>query len=233
MNHRYYKDIGKIMVHTWLENFPSDYKLHLYLEDFTIDLKDNRLVIEDWKDVQNLYEIWRETRGTDVFRDQKFTKKALTQICLWRKYSGKMIWLDADTFSIKKIPSDFFDIVIEDYPLASWGHEQFESGTVFINIDHTDFEPIRKTYESIYIGERGLPLNQRWYDGELLGWACIEAGSKHLNLRKYCTAKTSTPLNRSWIGEYIRHLKAKQKITVKETLINEFRRYDLAALLEE
>lgn len=234
MSYWYYQIIGKIMIHTWLENFPSNYKLHLYLEDFSINLEDDRLVIEDWKDVENLYKIWQTTRGTPTVRDQKFTKKALSQIALWRKYSGKILWLDADTFSIQPIPEDFFDRVIENYPLASWGYSQFESGTVFIDTNHVDFQSIREIYESIYIGDRGLPQDQRWFDGELLGWACMQSGGKHLDLWKHCNFhKTSTPLNRSWIGSYIRHMKAKQKNNVRETLITDYNRPDLVKLLEE
>lgn len=232
MSKDYYNGIGRVMIHTWLENFPNNYRLHLYLEDFTLDIDDERIVIEDWGNVTDLYQIWSDTRFSGNSRHQKFTLKALSQIAHWKKYSGKMLWLDADTFSIKSIPEDFFDKILEGYPLASWGQEQFESGTVFINLDHIDFTDIKQIYESIYIGEMGLPEGEKWFDGELLGWACTKAGGKHLNLWKHCTAKTSTPLNRSWIGNYMRHMKAKQKNTVKETLINEFNRPDLAQLIE-
>ncbi len=232
MNEEYYKRIGRVMIETWLENFTNGYVLHLYLENFSIDVTDSRIIVEDWNEVQSRFEKWKSIRTYNSRRDEVFTLKALTQISLWSKYSGKMLWLDADTFSISRVPDDLFDKILENYPLASWGQEQFESGTVFINLDHLDFKPIKEIYESIYLGNLGLPSGQRWFDGELLGWACTEAGSKHLNLWKHCTAKTSTPLNRSWIGNYIRHMKAKQKNTVKETLINEFKRQDLADLLD-
>jgi hypothetical protein len=233
MNKEYYNRIGKVMIRTWLENFSSDYKLHLYLEDFTLDIFDERVVIEDWDSVLSLYSIWEDTRFSADERHQKFTKKALTQIAHWRKYLGKMLWLDADTFSIKYVDKDFFDKIIEDYPLASWGDESFESGTVFINTDHPKFNKIKEIYESIYIGDLGLPNGERWYDGELLGWACAKSGKHNKNLWCYCTAKTSTPLNRSWVGEYIRHMKARQKETVAETLLNEFNRPDLVEFLKK
>jgi hypothetical protein len=169
MSKAYYDGIGKIMIHTWLECFSSDYKLHLYLEDFTLDIQDDRIVIEDWKDVKDLFQVWSDTRFSANDRHQKFTLKALTQIVHWKKYAGKMLWLDADTYYMKPIDQSLFDTVLEGYPLASWGQGQFESGTVFINLDHPDFDAIRKEYESIYIGERGLPEGQKWFDGELLG----------------------------------------------------------------
>jgi hypothetical protein len=232
MNKEYYDGIGKVMVHTWLECFSNDYKLHLYLEDFTLDIQDDRVVIEDWNAVKDLYQIWSDTRFSANNRHQKFTLKALSQIAHWKKYSGNMLWLDADMMFIKRIEKDVFEKVLEGYPLASWGQDQFESGTVFVNIDHSDFQKIKETYESIYIGPMGIPEGEKWFDGELLGWACKHAGSKHKNLWCYCTAKTSTPLNRSWVGDYMRHFKAKQKNTLKQTLIDEFNRPDLVALFE-
>lgn len=234
MDQNYYQSIGKIMICTWLENFPDNYKLHLYLENFYLDFDDERIIIEPWEEIESLYKIWQHKRFSNSEGHQKFTKKALSQIAMWKKYSGKMLWLDADTFSVQRVPEDFFDQVIETYPLASWGSEQFESGTVFLNTEHPNFDLIRDIYESIYIGDLGLPEGQRWYDGELLGWACVKAGSNHLDLWKHCDfRKTSTPLNRSWIGNYIRHMKAKQKNTIRETLITDFNRPDLVKLLDD
>ena len=114
MNKEYYKGMGKIMIHTWLENFSKDSRLHLYLEDFTIDINDNRIIIEDWKQVNDLFQIWKETRFSDNLRHQKFTLKALTQISFWKKYPGKSLWLDADTMSINEIPEEFFDKALEN-----------------------------------------------------------------------------------------------------------------------
>ena len=233
MNKDYYKRIGKVMIHTWLENFSQDSKLHLYLEDFSINIDDDRIVLEPWEDVADLYKIWKETRFSDIIRYQKFTLKALTQIVFWKKYLGKSLWLDADTISIKEIPLDFFDKALEDFPLASWGNTQFESGTVFVNTEHVDFLKILEIYESIYIGEIGLPKNEKWFDGELLGWSCVNAGKKHKDLWIHCDKKTSTPLNYSWFGNYIRHIKAKQKNHFIDSLRNEFNRLDLIKLLED
>lgn len=233
MNEEYYKNMGKVMIHTWLEYFSKDSKLHLYLEDFTLNIDDSRIIIEDWKQVDDLYKIWSDTRFSGNPRHQKFTLKALTQISFWKKYSGKSLWLDADTMSINTIPEEFFDKALEHYPLASWGGDQFESGTVFVNTDHPEFKNILDVYESIYLGEIGLPEGEKWFDGELLGWACVKAGRHHKNMWVHCDKKTSTPLNYSWFGNYVRHLKAKQKNHIKDTLRDEFNRLDLIKLLED
>ena len=79
MNKEYYNGIGRVMITTWLEYFPSNYVLHLYLEDFTLVITDNRIIIEDWNSVNELFEIWKSTRFSDDLRHQKFTLKALTR----------------------------------------------------------------------------------------------------------------------------------------------------------
>lgn len=233
LNKDYYNNIGQVMINTWLEFFPkSGFQLHLYLEDFTLDINDHRVVIENWNDVRQLYNAWEETQHNETDLSKKFTKKALTQIAAWRKFgSGKMLWLDADLIFLKPVPPNFFDTALENYPLASWGSLQFESGTVFINIDHPDFDAIKKQYEQIYIIDKSLPPGERWFDGELLGWACVAAGSKHRDLWCFCNAKTSTPLNRSFLGEYMQHFKANRKNNIKEELVKYYNRNDLAAML--
>lgn len=233
MNEEYYNGMGQVMIKTWLEFFPSNYCLHLYLEDFTLDIQDDRLIIEDWNDVNSLFEEWDKINYNTNDRSKKFTKKALSQIAAWRKLqSGKMLWVDADIVFLNPVPVDMFDKVLGNYPLGSWGESQFESGTVFMNLDHPDFLAIKDQYENIYCRTKTLPEGEKWFDGELLGWACVAAGRKHRDLWCFCDyKKTSTPMNRSWIGEYMQHFKAKRKNNLKEELIKYYNRPDLAKLL--
>lgn len=234
MNKEYYNTIGRVMIESWAMHFPKEgYCLHLYLEDFNLRKnQDPRIIEEDWNDVSSLWKIWEATRGSSNARHQKFTLKACTQIALWRKIkTGKMLWLDADLVVLKDIEPNFFDKILEHYPLASWGETCFESGTVWMNLDHPHFNKIKDIYEGVYIGDRGLPEGQRWFDGEILGYSVNEAKVPYKNLWCYATThKTSTPLNRSWIGEYIQHFKAKRKDSLKESLLA-YGRKDLAGLL--
>ena len=234
MSKEYYDRIGQVMIKTWQEFFPKEgYVLHLYLEDFSLDTNDDRIVIESWSDIQGFFESWKE-KNTDVHpRLERFTKKALAQIAAWRKIkTGKLLWLDADIVFLKELPDGFFEKTLGNYPLASWGSVQFESGTVFIDIDHEDFIDIKNIYEQIYITDQKVPEGERWFDGELLGWACVQAGSKHRDLWCFCDAKTSTPLNRSFLGEYMQHFKANRKNNLKVELDQYYDRSDIANLLD-
>ena len=231
MNKEYYDSIGRVMIETWKEFFPQNYVLHLYLEDFNLDEKDPRVIIEDWNDVMFYFNQWDNLRGSNSNRHRKFTMKAMSQVALWNKIkSGKMFWLDADCVFIAPVPVDLFDKALGDYVLASWSDTHFESGTVFINLDHPDFHKIKDMYEGIYFGERGLPDGQRWFDGELLGWSCANSGARYLNLASITKIKSNTPVNHSWMGKYIQHFKTKRKVHLKRALI-EYNRPDLAELL--
>lgn len=238
MSKKYYDMIGKIMIHTWKERFPKNYTLHLYLEDFTIPVEGN-VVIEDWKDVEDLYKIWSSKRFSNKEKHQKFTKKALAQIAFFRKYNNnKVFWVDADMVFLKPIDEGFFDRVLENNAIAAWGAAVLndvclESGTLFIDTGNQNWKRAQAYYESIYIGDRGLLGGERWWDGDLLGKSLQETNVPYKDLRQYCTKKSSVPINRSWIGEYMRHFMSENKSRLKQELIDEFGRTDLIDMLTE
>lgn len=250
MNKEYYESIGKLMLKTWSKYFPNDSKMYLYLEDFELDFEDPRFVYMDWKkEIDPLILKWFthwESFKTNKSRSLKFTKKAFSQISAWNhiKY-GKFLWLDADIVFLNFFKEQQFDEIIENYSLASWGNGKFESGTVFINLNHKDWPGIKKIYEGIYLGdikfpkgenidtERFSPGNKRliypngWLDGEILGYSCSISGKEYKNLNYLCKNKSSnTPLNDSPLGNLMHHLKAKGKFKVKEALTR-LRREDL------
>jgi hypothetical protein len=242
MNKEYYDCIGKLMILTWCKYFPSDAKLHLYLEDFSLDFNDPRFVIGSWNDeIIPRYNQWLghwKSCKENKYRSSIFTKKALSQIAAWTKIkAGKFLWLDADIVFLDYFTEEQFNDTINHSALASWGNGNFESGTVFINLNHKDWDSIRTIYEGIYNGsipfpkgantntDRFFPGNTRlvfptgWLDGAILGYACTIASSDYKNLNSLCNNKNSnTPLNDSKLGKYMIHLKAKRKHSVNEIL---------------
>lgn len=235
MNELYYNRIGKLMIHTWKENFPKDYCLHLYLEDFTVNDKDDRIIIENWEDVNNLYNIWL-ARGFTVGKKQPgFVKKALAQITAFKKLQNeKIIWLDADIITLKSLPVNFFDAVIENYSLAvwDWNIKGFESGTFFVDSADECWKKTEKIYAEIYIGNRISEENDRWFDGDVLEIAVKESKIPYNNLFRHITKKSSVPINRSWIGEYLRHFMSHYKDRIEIELID-CGREDLIELLKK
>jgi hypothetical protein len=243
MNKEYYDTIGKLMLRSWMKFFPTDSKLYLYLEDFKLDLNDSRIIQCSWEtDIVPIYKKWagRQPPSDGSHRSHKFTKKAMAQIATWQNFNLKFLWLDADLVFLKTIPTDVFERILGNYPLASWGEGSFESGTVFINTEHSEWQKIKDIYEGIYFGNIEFPVGtdatvvypSGWLDGEILGYAAATSGVQYLNLNSLCTAKTNTPLNHSWLGEYMIHFKAKRKNTLLDTVKNDWKRTDLAEMLE-
>jgi hypothetical protein len=253
MNKEYYDIIGKLMIKSWCKYFPSDAKLHLYLEDFFLDFIDPRIIFGSWnEEIMPNYNQWLthwESCKANKYRSSIFTKKALSQIASWNKIkTGKFLWLDADIVFLDYFTEEHFDDTIDNRVLASWGNGGFESGTVFINLDHKDWSSIKKIYEGIYDGSipfpKGINLNtdrffpgntrlifpEGWLDGAILGYACTVAAADYRNLNDLCTKNSNTPLNDSKLGRYMIHLKAKRKYAVKEILTKE-KRQDLLEYL--
>lgn len=236
MNEGYYNKIGKLMIHSWKQCFPSNYRLHLYLENFSIEDSDQRVIIEDWNDVNELWKIW-ESRGFTVRRHQPgFVKKALTQIVAFKKLENKkIIWLDADIISLKPLPHDFFEKVAGDYPLSVWDWQKnqgFETGTIFVDASHPLWKKTMEIYSNLYIGDRIHEDNTRWFDGEVIEIAVRESGIPYNNLHDINNKKTKVPMNNSWIGKYLKHFMAQFKDRL-EIELKVCGREDLIDLLKE
>lgn len=244
MNKEYYDTIGKLMLRSWMKFFPADAKIYLYLEDFSLDLLDSRVILCDWDSyIDPIYKKWetRQPPSDNKHRSHKFTKKAMAQIATWNHIANiNFLWLDADLVFLKSIPEDVFEKTLGTYALASWGNGSFESGTVFVNTKHPGWNKIKTIYEGIYFGDIAFPVGidpnivypSGWLDGEILGYAAATSGEQYLNLNSLCTAKTNTPLNHSWLGEYMIHFKAKRKNTLLDTVKNDWKRTDLTEMLE-
>jgi hypothetical protein len=243
MNKEYYDTIGKLMIRSWMKFFPTDTKLHLYLEDFKLELNDPRIIFHNWEtEIAPIFKKWadRQPPGDGTHRSHKFTKKAMAQIATWKDADLKFLWLDADLVFLKPMPENMFEKILGDYALASWGEGSFESGTIFVNTGHPDWEKIKDIYEGIYFGKIDFPTGidnivcpSGWLDGEILGYAAATSGVEYLNLNILCAAKTNTPLNHSWLGEYMIHFKAKRKNMLVDTIKNDWKRADLAEMLED
>jgi len=235
MDQSYYNGIGKLMIHSWKQCFPHNYRLHLYLENFSITDPDTRIIIEDWNEVEVLFKIWK-SRGFEVRRKQPgFVKKALTQIVAFKKLTNeKIIWLDADVISLKELPENFFEKVIESYPLAvwDWNNQGFETGTIFVDTSHELWKQTIKIYSDLYVSDRVHEDNTRWFDGEVLEISVKESGIPYKNLFKLITKKSKVPINRSWLGEYLRHFMAQYKDRLEYEL-KDCGREDLIKLLKE
>jgi hypothetical protein len=231
MDKLYYDKIGKLMIESWSTHWPEDCKLLVYQEGFEIE-KFDRVTGVSWED--KCYDDWLEfskkARGPGI----RFAKKGYTMISAMETVDcDLLIWCDADTVTYKKFPKDkilsilpsgkligFFDTYYQhnkvysdkEYINPKRPTSAAESGFVVINKNHKEFDTYSVNYKKLYKLPSPTPELGPWYDGNVCAVAAKNLREYVEDLSKLRTRrKTQTPINHCWIGEYVRHKKAKQK----------------------
>ena len=231
MNKPYYDKIGKLMIESWSAHWPKDCELLVYQEGFEIE-KFDRVIGISWED--KCYTDWlsfsKKAKGPSV----KFAKKGYTMISAMETIDcDLLIWCDADTLSYKEFPKEkilsilpdnkliaFFDTyyqhnkpyIEEKYINPNRTNSAIESGFVVINKKHEKFYYYLEEYKRLYAAPTAPPEVGPWFDGNVCAAAATFLRNHVEDLSKLRTRKkTQTPINHCWIGEYVRHKKAKQK----------------------
>ena len=231
MHKPYYDHIGKLMIETWSKRWPDDCELFVYQEDFEIDKFDKVKGI-DWN--KHCYDDWlkfaNKTKGPAI----RFAKKGYTMISAMETIDcDLLIWCDADTLTYKNFPKEkilsilpkdkliaFFDTyyqhnkpyIEEEYINPNRTKSAIESGFVIIDKNHKFFNDYLTEYKNLYNAPTPSPKVGPWFDGNVCGAAATNLRQYVEDLSKLRTRdKTQTPINHCWIGEYVRHKKAKQK----------------------
>ena len=231
MNKSYYDKIGKLMIESWSAHWPADCKLLVYQEGFEIE-KFDKVTGVSWED--KCYNDWLEFSKKAKEPSVRFAKKGYTMISAMENIEcDLLIWCDADTLTYQKFPKEkilsilpdnkliaFFDTyyqhnkpyIEEEYINPNRTNSAIESGFVVINKKHKYFNNYLNEYKKLYNTPTPLPEVGPWFDGNVCGAAAANFRHHVEDLSKLRTRnKTQTPINHCWIGEYVRHKKAKQK----------------------
>jgi hypothetical protein len=235
--------IGKIMHKSWMRYWPDDCELIVYAENFSKESEDSRVKFISWED--NCLKEWETfcTR-TDDNNTRRFAKKGFSFLhAMENKNTNKRLaWLDADLLFKKPINKELLDKILPNNKLIAlfdcyyqlnrdYTQEQYvdwkerktfgaESGFVVINTDHKLFETYVKNYRKLFTSDKDSSL-VNWYDGEVVLSAAKEFLVEVEDLSKHRTTnKTQTPLNHSYLADYMGHIKAKRK---KHMTIDQFK----------
>lgn len=231
MNKPYYDKIGKLMIESWSAHWPKDCELLVYQEGFEIE-KFDRVIGISWED--KCYTDWlsfsKKAKGPSI----KFAKKGYTMISAMETIDcDLLIWCDADTLSYKEFPKEkilsilpegkliaFFDTYYQltktysdkEYLNPNRPRSAAESGFVVIDKKHKKFNDYLFEYKRLYNAPLPPPEVGPWFDGNVCAASATHLREYVEDLSKLRTkSKTQTPINHCWIGEYVRHKKAKQK----------------------
>lgn len=230
-----YNHLGSHMIDTWLKFWPEESQLTIYAENVNIKQKDSRIRVLDWeeycgKDYKNF-----RTNVTRDKRTSRFAKKGFSFLHFMEHESAEnLVWLDSDLLFYKKLTIDILQGLLPDNKLIAlfdcyyqenpqYTFEQYvnckgrgrmaaESGFVIVNKSNAHYTQYVDNYRKLYLDPTPHPALWKRYDGEIcLVAACefldqIEDLSKHRN-----TNKTQTPLNKSWLSEYVSHHKGRSK----------------------
>ena len=233
--------IGKYMIESWSKYWPENSKLIVYAEEFT---KENITNVEfvDWKD--RCFSDWQNYCHNEIdVNSQRFAKKGFSFLDALSRYKNEckqLVWLDTDllckkpihkTVILNLVPQskliglfDFYYQNSPEYTLEEYvdtnTRKQFgaESGFVIVNTNHMLYDTYVNNYRSLYISDTKHSSLTSWFDGEVVLSAARNFLDQVEDLSQLRTTnKTQTPLNRSYLSDYMIHIKAK----VKKTLSND------------
>lgn len=221
MSKTYYDGIGKHMLDSWIQYWNC--KLILYSEDDLSFLNSEKITYRDWN--KPCKELWDQfCKGNVNESEKKFAKKGFSSLDSWKNItSKKIIWIDADIIFKKHISNEVVDKILpNDKLIALFTHNycpdryiglSSESGFYILNTQHQHFVDFIFEYEKIYTDGVVPPEIAGLGDHKILALVSKKFQTFVEDLSKYRTTdKTTTPLNRSWIGDYMNHYKG----TVKE-----------------
>lgn len=234
MHRPYFDHIGSVMIESWLKYWGDlDCELVVYGENFSADFNSKKIVWKDWNRLcKDQHEVFsKKINGPAV----KFAKKGFAFLDAMKNTSAdRLVWADADLLFYKFPPEDrFYDLVPADKLIAffdqyyllnpSYTVEEYtnrktrktygaESGFVIINPSHTNYHEYVQNYELLYTADKMPKYMDIWYDTEVLVLAARNFLSEVEDLSQLRTTnKTQTPMNRTWISEFVNHQKAKSK----------------------
>lgn len=234
MHKNYFDHIGKVMIDSWLKYWEDvDCELIVYGENFYHDFKSKKIIWKDWNEIcKSKHDVYaKKISGPAV----KFAKKGFAFLdSMKHTTADRLIWADADLLFYKKPPEEkFFDLVPDNKLIAffdqyylsnfSYSREEYidkknrkiygaESGFVIINPKHKNYQNYVENYEMLYTSEKMPELMNIWYDTEVLVLSARDFLDDVIDLSQLRTTnKTQTPMNRTWIAEFVNHQKAKSK----------------------
>lgn len=234
--------IGAAMVESWIKYWPNDCELIVYAEGFEQQSTDPRVKFVSWESC--CLDEWQKfcIKTTDQSA-HRFAKKGFAWLHAMENYNNTRIaWLDADLLFKQPITHEILNSILPENKLVALfdcyyqinpqytktqyedaqTRKQFgaESGFVVINPTHARYKEYVTNYRTLFTGNKDSSLD-RWYDGEVVLSAAktflgeVEDLSRHRR-----TNKTQTPLNHSYLADYMGHIKSKGK---KHMTLEQFR----------
>ena len=131
-----------------------------------------------------------------------------------------ILWLDADTYTFRKISKDFVTDLLPSNKLVNYlgrGEKYPECGWVCYNKNHNKIKEFMDYWTKMYITD-SIFKELEWHDSYLF-WQCVKriAPNDGVDIGKGAGAKGHHIFVNSVLGAYIDHMKGKRKVKGKSS----------------
>jgi len=233
-----YELYGRKMIRSFLQHWPSNTTLTVYAEDFQPEESSDRLEVLDlhatcpellafkkatifpWQKGLIGPNVARETglKQTDSY-DYKFDAlKFSNKVFAYCKQATRttapyMVWLDADTVTLKPVPEDFIASLGDGF-LYYLGRRYMHSECGFMRFDlrHPNAQLFFKTMQAMYESGEIYTLNE-WHDSFVFDTVrsvlCASGTIDAHSISSYDVPRH--PFVNSVLGDYMDHLKGNRR----------------------
>jgi len=217
-----YEIYGKRFLESFVENWPC--KVVVYYEELP-DFKHEKVIYKPLMEVEGIEAFLKYCSLKPIFSGQlpggynynydaeKFCKKVFAQFDALKEHSGKVIWLDADTKTLKPVTQEFIDGLFAGAGLVYLGREGLhcESGFVGFDNEYPGFDEFFNKYIECYRSGKIFNLNG-WHDCYALDWAIKESNIKTNNLSSWWkTGDSYDVFSKSVLSPFMTHYKGNRK----------------------
>lgn len=223
MSQEYFDNIGKLMLESWIQYWPTNFCITVYTEDI-IDFDHPRVLFEPLDNMEQEYHDFQNAVMKLERRTKTFAKKAWPIITHLASNTGRLIWLDADVITESEITEQWLNTLIapNDFsahlgvPQASY--YAVETGFFMINLENKFKNEFLNEYRRTYY-EKDFAGVKKPFDGDVFG--------KVITFLKNNPKFTYTELNQNFetslspfnhvFRSRMKHYKARRKEIFKET----------------
>mgnify|MGYP003344957668 CR=1 FL=1 len=222
VNQQYWDIIGRDSIQSWLQHWSTDFRLTVYVEEFTLPLVSDRIQQIGFQDLDPDYSVLQQESWHPSVR--RFAKKAYSFIhAMQHSRSRWIIWLDADVITQQRVNWALWQPLLRKDFLCTYmgvtyttdkqgnpGHWLVpETGVFAVNQRHSLYQRFRDEYCRRY-RERDCQDLRRFYDNDVFGAAvkCLPDAMVN-DLCRDLTKHYKTPLKHTVLGPYLSHFKAK------------------------
>lgn len=242
-----YEEYGRRFIDSFERCWPGNYDLRIYAEDVAVQPSSGRTSVTDLlRSVPALAEFRARhasnpaTRGMAGGRYNyrydalKFANKSFAIAHAARTCRTRLlVWLDADTVTLKPVPADWIRAVLgADAFVAYLGRlgQHTETGFLAFDLQAPNAAEFFDAFERIYTSDELFQLRE-WHDCEAFDAVRTTfAALGKIRSRNLSPPDTPHPFVNSVLGEYLDHLKGPERKRLGYSPPSEYRYYRGVAL---